>query len=306
MLQLNKSFLQEVTDSLLSDKEVRLFVKRDDLIHPYVSGNKWRKLKYNIEAFLQSGKESILTFGGAYSNHIIATSAAGKEFGIKTIGIIRGEELTGNSNAVLRFAKECGMELIFISRDEYKKLHTPGGIESFANSKLQTPNSKPYILPEGGFNELAVKGCEEIVDEINMPFDYICCACGTGATLSGIARKLKSNQSRNERDPSFGAHAIGFSVLQGENFLEKQVSEFAGNNNNWTVNFDYQFGGYAKATDQLKEFCNGFSERNDILIEPVYTGKMFYGIYDLLKNDFFKPGSTIIAVHAGGTTFTAQ
>jgi 1-aminocyclopropane-1-carboxylate deaminase len=295
MLQLNKSFLQEVTDPLLNEKEVKLFVKRDDLIHPYVSGNKWRKLKYNIEAFLQSGKEYILTFGGAFSNHIVATAAAGREYGIKTIGVIRGEELKNDSNAVLRFAKECGMELLFISREKYKTLHYSEGIESFINSKLKTSNSKLYILPEGGLNELAVKGCEEIVDEIEIPFNYICCACGTGATLSGMIRKLKPNQQ-----------AIGFSVLRGEDFLEKEIRKFTGDNTNWSVKFDYHFGGYAKANKQLNAFCKEFSEKNNVLIEPVYTGKMFFGIYDLLKKDFFKQGSAIVAVHTGGMAFSRQ
>lgn len=291
-LEFKQPFLQEINDPLLSEKGVRLFVKRDDVIHPYVSGNKWRKLKYNIDAAMESGYESILTLGGAFSNHIVATAAAGKEFGIKTIGIIRGEELNENSNPVLRFAKVCGMELLFISRDEYKTLHNAEKIESFVNSKLQTLNPKPYLIPEGGFNELAVIGCEEIVDEINIPFDYICCACGTGATLSGIARKIKPEQQ-----------AIGFAVLHGQSFLVKQVSEFVENKTNWSINFDYHFGGYAKTTESLKTFCKDFSEKNDMLIEPIYTGKMFYGIYDLLKKDFFKKECIIIAVHTGGTAF---
>ena len=139
-LQLNRNILQEVNDSSLSEKSVRLFVKRDDLIHPYVSGNKWRKLKYNIEEFYRSGKEYILTIGGAYSNHIVATAAAGKEYGIKTIGIIRGEELDNHSNPVLSFAKECGMELVFISREEYKNLHDTEGIAAFI-SKTEIANS---------------------------------------------------------------------------------------------------------------------------------------------------------------------
>jgi 1-aminocyclopropane-1-carboxylate deaminase len=305
-LQMNKPFLQELNDPLFSAKDVRLFVKRDDLIHLYVSGNKWRKLKYNLEAFLNSGMEYLITVGGAYSNHVIATAAAGQAFGIKTIGIIRGDELDGNSNDALRFAKDCGMELIFVSREEYKCLHTEAGIMAFINkekSKTKNPEyngSKMadkglFVLPEGGFNELAVKGCEEIVEDIDIPFDYICCACGTGATQSGIIRKLKPGQQ-----------AIGFAVLHGETFLEKEVSHYAGKNDNWSINFDYHFGGYAKTTIELNEFCGFFFERHDIIVEPIYTGKMFFGIYDLAKKGFFREGSTIIAVHTGGTAFLSE
>ena len=159
--------------------------------------------------------------------------------------------------------------------------------------KLQIPEFKLYLLPEGGFNEPAVKGCEEIPDEISVPFDYICCACGTGATLSGIIRKLKPTQK-----------AIGFSVLHGETFLEKEVSNYTGAKSNWSITFDYHFGGYAKTTDELNNFCKLFYEKNEVLTEPVYTGKLFFGLYDLTKKDFFKRGSTIVAVHTGGTAFT--
>ncbi len=293
-LQVKESRLEEIQGDLLIEKGIRLFVKRDDLIHPYVSGNKWRKLKYNVEAFLHSGKDALLTLGGAYSNHIIATAAAGKEFGIQTTGIIRGEELTADSNPVLHFARDCGMELVFVSREQYKSLHDETGLQSFLyNLKHKTLNFKHiFLLPEGGFNELAVKGCEEIIPEIEIPFDYICCAVGTGATICGIIRSLKVEQQ-----------AIGFPVLQGEGFLQKQIEEYVGDKNNWSLNFGYHFGGYAKTTDELKKFCTEFSERNKIPIESIYTGKMFYGIYDLIKKNFFKPGATIVAIHTGGTSF---
>lgn len=286
-LELKASFLQEVNVPLLAEKGIRLLVKRDDLIHPYVSGNKWRKLKHNIKAFHESGSDVLVTMGGAYSNHIIATAAAGKAYGIKTIGLIRGEELTDDANAALRFAKKCCMELRFIPREAYRSLRSSQDVMSYLS------NRKLFFLPEGGFNELAVKGCEEIVDEITVPFDYICCACGTGATLSGIIRKLQPQQK-----------AIGFAVLHGEGFLEKEISVYAGGlSPQWSVNFDYHFGGYAKSTKELDDFCTAFSDQQQILIEPVYTGKLFFGIYDLIKKDFFKPGSTVVAVHTGGTAF---
>ena len=286
MALLNKPLLQPLNDSFLKEKNLKVFVLRDDLIHPYISGNKGRKLKYNIEEFRKQKKEYLVTFGGAYSNHIVATAAAGKESGIKTIGIIRGDEHNIKTNPVLRFAHACGMELLFVSREKYRALR--GNILSLY-SILQKPDSELFVLPEGGSNELAVKGCREIPDDILIDFDILCCACGTGATIAGIINGLKSHQE-----------ALGISVLRAKESLAETINKYSGSKNNYNLVDDYHFGGYAKSTDELIAFCKKFSDQHQIPVEPVYTGKLFYGIYDLAKKSFFDGSKTIVAVHTGG------
>jgi 1-aminocyclopropane-1-carboxylate deaminase/D-cysteine desulfhydrase-like pyridoxal-dependent ACC family enzyme len=281
-MDFQKPPLQKLKDNLFEEKQLNIYVLRLDLIHPFISGNKWYKLKYNLEEFHRLGKEYLVTFGGAFSNHIVATAAAGKEFGIKTIGIIRGEELNKNSNAVLQFASACGMELVFVSREEYRRLKAS---DEKVRGKI---TSDIFILPEGGSNEFALQGCTEIVKEIHTPFDCILSACGTGMTLAGIAKSISSHQE-----------IIGISVLHGENFLEKNISEWSGNNH-FKMIYDYHFGGYARVNDELKTFCNTFYYQQQIRIEPVYTGKLFFGLYDLIKKDSFKQGKTIVAIHSGG------
>lgn len=282
---LNNPVIVELTDSLFVEKELQVFVLRLDLIHPIISGNKLYKLKYNLEEFHRQKKEFLVTFGGAYSNHLVATATAGKESDIYTIGIIRGEELDENSNECLKFISSCGMKLIFVTREEYRRLRE-NNADLF--SLVDIPASKLFLLPEGGSNELAVKGCEEITRNIPFDFDYICCACGTGATLAGIAKSLKGNQQ-----------AIGISVLMGEGFLENTIKKFTASTNNFEIIHDYHFGGYAKSTTELEIFCKRFNEGNDIPIEPVYTGKLFFGVYDLIRKDFFEKGRKIVIVHTG-------
>lgn len=291
--------LKKIEATFLKEKEINLFVLRLDLVHPYISGNKWFKLKNNLEEAKRQGKNTLLTFGGAYSNHIIATAAAGKEFGFKTIGIIRGEELASPptplrgrgeqsaKNPVLTFAEECGMELHFVSRKEYRELRA-NPISLFS----LFPYS--YILPEGGTNELAVKGCSEIISLIDVPFDFICCAVGTGGTITGIISSLKQNQK-----------AIGFSVLKGGEFLKNDIEKLLhhcqiDSFENWQINHDCHFGGYAKKNEELLNFISDFKSNHNIPLDFVYTGKMMFGIFDLIKKNYFKKGATIIAVHTGG------
>jgi 1-aminocyclopropane-1-carboxylate deaminase len=266
----------------LNNTSVQLFIRREDLIHPFVSGNKFRKLKYNL---LQARKESqttLLTFGGAYSNHIAAVAFAGKENGFKTIGIIRGEELVSNieSNPTLQFAKQCGMELDFISREDYH----------FKTDHLDEITSKfgeCYIIPEGGTNDLAVRGCEEILTESDVNYNYICCSVGTGGTISGISNSAYTSQK-----------IIGFSALKGD-FLQKDIRKFA-KGTNWELNCDYHFGGYAKVTDELVQFMNTFYNKYNILLDPIYTGKMVFGVIDLIRQDYFPKHSKILLIHTGG------
>ena len=276
-----KILLQKIADSFIEKHGVNLFVLRLDLIHPTISGNKWYKLKYNLEEAKKQKKETLLTFGGAFSNHIAATAAAGKEFGFKTIGIIRGDELNEDENKILRFAKECGMELNFVSREDYKEKKIP--------NSLTHQLSSIYILPEGGTNKLAVKGCAEIISHINIPFDFVCSPVGTGGTIAGIISSLKENQK-----------AIGFSVLKGASFLKEEIEKLIPKKNNWELNFDYHFGGYAKHTTEFLKFISNYEKQNGIPLEHVYTGKMMFGIYDLIKKNYFPKNSTAIAIHTGG------
>lgn len=283
------SDIEEIFLPELRAKEVQLFVKREDTIHPVISGNKYRKLFYNIAFAKKNGYTELLTFGGAFSNHILATAGAGFEFGFKTIGVIRGEELgvdiekTLLNNETLRRAKDYGMEFDFISRSEYKEKAN----QSYLNQvKKRYPNA--FILPEGGTNEKAIEGCEEILDKHTKEFEFICCAVGTGGTISGII-----NSSSNKQQ------VIGFPALKGD-FLEDEINGNNVNKNNWKLVTDYHFGGYAKINADLITFNNNFFKTCGVLLDPVYTGKMFYGIVDLVKKNKFAKGSKILAIHTGG------
>ncbi|MBC5994803.1 1-aminocyclopropane-1-carboxylate deaminase/D-cysteine desulfhydrase [Pontibacter cellulosilyticus] len=280
--------LQQLQDPLLKAHGITLWIKREDLLHPHISGNKWRKLKYNLQAAKEQQKTTLLTFGGAYSNHIAATAAAGKEYGFKTIGIIRGEEHLP-LNPTLSFAASCGMELHYISREKYKLKHE----ESFL-LELAAQFNNPFLIPEGGTNNFAVKGCTEIVQDININYDYICCAAGTGGTIAGIIAG-----SAGEKQ------VLGFPALKGGEFLHQEIEELVHNYSgqkysNWQLITDYHFGGYAKVKPELVNFIKAFQEQHQIPLEPIYTGKMIYGLFDLIKKGYLKRGATIVAVHTGG------
>ena len=267
--------------------KVGLYILREDLIHPIVSGNKWRKLKYNLLAARESGESTLLSFGGAYSNHIHALATAAKEYGLKSIGIIRGEEHLP-LNPTLTDAKAMGMELHYMDRTLYR---LKDSLKVFESLKQQF--GKFYLLPEGGTNELAIKGAAEIVENIENDYDYFCLACGTGGTTTGIICGLNGK-----------GEVIGFSVLKGvfhqqeiKNWLEK-IDQ--GKLNNWQLNSDYHFGGYAKHNEQLISFINMFSAKYKIQLDPIYTGKMLYGVYDMIKQGKFPEKARILAIHTGG------
>ena len=263
---------------------IELFIKREDQLHPIISGNKFRKLKYNLSSAKQQKKKVLLTFGGAFSNHIVAVAGAGKEFGFETIGIIRGEELQEkiNENPSLTVAQQLEMKLFFVSREIYKLKDTPEFI-----AELQSQFGDFYLLPEGGTNELAIKGCEEILYDRDFEFTHICSSIGTGGTISGIINSAASHQN-----------IIGFSSLKGD-FLQNDITKFA-TQNNWSVNCEYHFGGYGKVTNELIEFMNSFYLEHAIPLDPIYTGKMMFGIFDLIQNSYFPPKSKILAIHTGG------
>ncbi|UOK42594.1 MULTISPECIES: 1-aminocyclopropane-1-carboxylate deaminase/D-cysteine desulfhydrase [Flavobacterium] len=268
----------------IEEKGVSLYLKREDLLHPEISGNKFRKLKYNLIEAKSEGVDALLTFGGAFSNHIAAVSAAGNKYGFKTIGIIRGDELIDkiDENPTLLFARENGMKFVFVTREMFRQKDNLEFIET-----LRSEYGNFYLLPEGGTNNLAVKGCEEILTDEDEDFAYICCAVGTGGTIAGIINSLQENQK-----------AIGFSSLKGA-FLCDDIRSFA-KNNNWELISDYHFGGYGKVSEELIFFLNEFYRKTGIPLDPVYTGKMMFGIYDLIKKGYFKEGSKILAIHTGG------
>lgn len=280
---------QEVHLSILKDKNIRLFVKREDTIHPFVSGNKFRKLKYNILEAQQLKQDTILTFGGAFSNHIVAVAVAGKIAGLKTIGIIRGEELAKDfdktiaTNATLREAHKNGMKFHFVTREVYRHKTTASFIDSLAMKFGDF-----YSIPEGGTNKLAVKGCEEILTKDDAEFDQICVSVGTGGTISGLINAASDTQK-----------VIGFPALKGD-FLSKEILPFVSGKRNWKLIQDYHFEGYAKYNSDLIIFINQFKEDTNIQLDPIYTGKMLFGIVDLIKKDYFSENSAILAIHTGG------
>lgn len=278
--------LQQIKLSLLKDKNIELWVKRDDLIHAEISGNKFRKLKYNLIQAEKEGCKKILTFGGAYSNHIAATACAGNLFGFETIGIIRGEE-PKQWNETLKRANEHGMKLKFVSREDYSRKNTTAFLDA-----LKKEFGSFFAIPEGGANSLGVKGCAEIMNEVNKNFNYVAVACGTGTSLAGILSSL-------DRD----IKAIGFPVLKGGEFIKNDLEKLLGEkfeSGKLILQTNYHFGGYAKITEDMVHFANEFYASTGIPLDLVYTAKMFFGLMEMIKNDHFPQDSRIMAVHTGG------
>lgn len=279
---------QEIIHPCLEEAGVLLTIKREDLIHHQVSGNKFRKLKYNLIEAKESGYDSILTFGGAFSNHIAATAAAGELTGLRTIGVIRGDELANDLNSTLaendtlRFASEAGMKLKFVDRTQYRNKMSP----TFIN-ELKAVYGDFYMIPEGGTNALAVQGCQEILTPEDKQYDIVCSAVGTGGTISGII-----NSSFNKQ------RIIGFPALKGT-FLTAEIKKYT-SKTNWELNTEYHFGGYGKINIPLIEFINQFKTKHQIPLDPIYTGKMIFGIFDQVRKGNFKKNTRILAIHTGG------
>lgn len=277
--------LQRIANAATDGAGVRLYVKRDDLIHPTVSGNKWRKLKYSLLDAQARDAHAILTFGGAYSNHLYATASAGHALGLRTIGIVRGLELEGKENATLQFCREQGMELHFVSREEYRQRNSEEYLQ-----RLAADFGQPYLIPEGGSTAYALKGVAEMVTEVRASLgaepDYFATAAGTGGTAAGIL--------------SAGSRVLAFSALKGGDFLREDIARLYPTGEHLTLFTDYHFGGYAKWNEPLLAFMRDFRAEFGIQLEQVYTAKMFYGLFDLIRNGYFRPGTTIVAVHTGG------
>lgn len=278
----------QVHDNLIEAQGVELYIKREDQSNQFISGNKYRKLKYNLINAADNGFDTLLTFGGAYSNHIHAVAYAGFKFGFKTIGIIRGEE-NKPLNPTLKDAASFGMDFHYISREDYRRKSKVDFI-----NRLTEQFGAFYLIPEGGSNSLAVKGCTEIISEDVRRFDHICCACGTGGTIAGIISGLDGEN-----------HIWGFPALKNGEFLNKEITDLIHSFNsktykNWNLITDFHFGGYAKYTYDLVAFINKFTKKHEIQLDPVYTGKMLYGVIESIKQGFFKRGEKILAIHTGG------
>lgn len=277
--------IQQIEDPLFSKREVEVFIKRDDLLHPFVMGNKWRKLKHNLMYVKQQSLKGILTLGGAFSNHIAATAAACHENSIPAVGIIRGDELSPDSNATLRFAASQGMSLHFVNRSRYKTLRNDPQL-------LATEFSDYFILPEGGTNERAIKGCQELIVELPGTYDYLVVPVGTGGTLSGLLKGMEGKGT-----------LIGIASLKGS-FIKEELSRLLTkhhiNYTNYQIISDYHFGGYGRVTDELVAFINRTKTETGILFDPIYTGKMYFGVKQLVEKCFFPEGSQILIIHTGG------
>ncbi len=285
-IDLSKAVLQKII--FPEEVDVNIFVKRLDLIHPFINGNKWFKLKYNLQYAKENDYITILTFGGAFSNHIHATSAAGKIYGFKTIGIIRGEEHLP-LNPTLSFATQNGMKLFYVSRNYYRKKDSDE-FKDWLNKKF----GDVLIIPEGGSNLLAIKGASEIPNLIETNYDYLVTACGTAGTLSGLIVGLQNNKN-----------ALGISILKGAEFLRKNVENFTYKFSreiftNWKIIHDYHFGGYARINRDLISFIRQIEKLNDIILDPIYTGKMLFAVFDLAKKNFFGINKNIVCLHTGG------
>ena len=279
---LNNSKNEKV--NFINDSGTQLYLKREDKIHDIISGNKYRKLKYNLIKAKDLGFKGFLTFGGAYSNHIPAVAYAAKKHDFQSIGFIRGEELHNKylNNPTLKYSSDLGMNLKFLSRDVYKSKNE----ESYL-SELKKTYKDFYFLPEGGTNKLGVLGCQEILSSKDEVFDYICCSVGTGGTISGLINSSLDSQK-----------IIGFSSIN-KKYLLNDISKFV-TKKNWLIIDSFRFGGYGKVNKELIEFMNDFKLKYNILLDPVYTSKLVYGVFNLIENNYFKPKSKILMIHTGG------
>lgn len=268
----------------VNNSGLQLFLKREDKIHNIISGNKYRKLKFNLINAKELGFKGLLTFGGAYSNHIPAVAYAAKKNGFKSLGFIRGEEIVNKylENPTLKYSHDLGMKFKFLSRSNYK-LKT----NEYFLRKLKKKFKDYYLIPEGGTNALGVLGCQEILNDSDKEFDYICCSVGTGGTICGLINSSNENQK-----------IIGFSSIN-KNYLLNDITKFV-TNENWMLIDDFSFGGYGKVNNELIEFMNNFRLKYGILLDPIYTSKLVYGVLNLITNNFFKPNSKILMIHTGG------
>lgn len=274
--------VHQIQHPLLDEKGLKLFIKRDDLIHPLISGNKWRKLKYPLNKARAQHKNHLVTFGGAYSNHLLATAAAAAKFGFKSTGFVRGEAV---DNDTLFMCRLHGMQLLFTDRDSYRD-------KCALFQQHFGTDTDAFFIDEGGASAEAAKGCSELVAELPQTYRHLFCACGTGTTAAGIINGIAQQQL-----PTL-FHAIP--VFKGGDFMRAEINKYLITGLDYQLHTPYHFGGYAKTNPQLIDFIKQFIAATGILIEPVYTGKMLYAIFDLAQNDYFTSGDEILAIHSGG------
>ena len=259
-----------------------LFVKRDDLIDPYISGNKWRKLKYILARVKFENKTHLVTFGGAFSNHLVATAAAASRSGLQSTAFVRGEAV---KNEMLLLCSLFGMNLIFTDRESYRNKR-----QLFAQHFAH--DEQAYFIDEGGASMEATIGCAEIIDELTAPYNHIFCAAGTGTTAAGLLRGIQQHGLNTK------LHIVP--VLKGAAFIQEEIAQFTPVSGHLNLHLDYHFGGYAKTTPELISFIKAFTSKTGLLLDPVYTAKMFYAIRDLAQQGVIGKDEKVLAIHTGG------
>ncbi|KOT32185.1 1-aminocyclopropane-1-carboxylate deaminase [Streptomyces caelestis] len=279
--------LREAADGRFERRGVRLLLKRDDLIHPELVGNKWRKLAPNLD---EAAGRTVLTFGGAYSNHLRATAAAGRLLGLRTVGVVRGQELADRPlNPSLARCAADGMRLHFVDRSTYRRKTEP---ETLAAVLRAADAEDAYVVPEGGSNPAAVRGCRALGEELAGRADVVAVACGTGGTLAGLAAGL-----------GCGTRALGIPVLKGgflaEDVRTLQSEAFGGPRGDWSLDDRFHFGGYARVPPELDAFAEDFQHRHGVPVERLYVAKLLYALVALVDDDAFPRGSTVAAVITG-------
>ncbi len=277
------SVVQALNLNAFKEKNLTLFMKRDDLIHPFISGNKWRKLKYILRDAQQNQKTALATFGGAYSNHLLAVACAGAMYGFRTTGFVRGEELE-IKNPVLKMCHLFGMRLIFIARGDYRE-------KEVFYSKYLNNAADTYLIPEGGSCHEAIPGVAEIIEELPALYDHIFTATGTGGTVAGLAR--------GAADKKLATLVHGIAVIKGAEYLNNEIFKWIGDLP-YQLHLNFHRGGYAKTDNELVVFARNFARNTGIVIEPIYTAKMLLAMVQLAEEDYFKPGSRILCIHTGG------
>ena len=281
---------QVITPSWSGLEHLNLTVKRDDLLHAIISGNKWRKLQYSLLAALQQNIAHIVSFGGGFSNHLHALGYCCHALNIKFTAIVRGD-YSANPSPMLKDLLKWHTDIQYVTKVSYRQRDEPDYLR-----QLQDRFGKVMIIPEGGSNELALQGIAELVDELLQTYDYIIAPVASGGTLAGLI-KAKHNTP---------CKILGIGVLKGEDYLAELVQNLLPSDlqtlpsAHWSINHDYHFDGYAKSSQELHDFCDDFYQQTQIAIEPIYSGKLFFALRDLIGQGYFPQGSKVLALHTGG------
>ncbi|MGJ8680626.1 1-aminocyclopropane-1-carboxylate deaminase/D-cysteine desulfhydrase [Paraglaciecola sp.] len=279
-IQLNSHFPQDI----------KLSIKRDDTIHPIISGNKWRKIKYQLLEALERNTTHIISFGGGFSNHLHALGYCCQQLNMKFTAVVRGD-YSRNPSPMLQDLTSWNTNICYVNKITYQKRNT----SYLAELKTQFPDA--LIVPEGGSSQFALQGVAEIINELHQEYDYIIAPVASGGTLAGLINAVESRPINNP------PKILGVAALKGQGYLEELVTQLLPqncNNSNWQIIHDFHFGGYAKTTVELIEFCQNFKQQHQIEIEPIYSGKLFFALDKLLQQNYFPKGSRILALHTGG------